>query len=457
MLQPEQSGVLSSESWSKIKALQKKLQQQQTSRSRTRVNTTDTNDGGDVRSADPQPINSASTSTQQPPQPQQSTVEEMTRKERAPALVANPPSPPHKPPMDFEFRKKTPLAPLQAVAPKKRRASIIIEKQPKAAQVDDLRLKSGAKVMVNQRTYVVDSFIGSGGSCCVYKAAVDGDRENAVALKIVDVTKADREMVKIFKNEIKFLRMLQDDAHVIKMYDSQVTENSIYVVMELGETNFKDFIKNRTAQRRHDAETICFYWREMVKCVSVIHSKNIVHADLKPANFVLVGGSIKLIDFGIAAQIAADEQAVCRKHVQGTLNYISPEAVECRPGGKGFEIPLKSDVWSLGCILYALHFGHAPFAVPKRSQEKQIVAICSEKIRYPAEPPMSPALKDVLKRCLTRDLNERLSVAEILKHPYITKKPLITDDYVRVILDAVNQGATPRTQTKKLKSILETQ
>jgi serine/threonine protein kinase len=63
-----------------------------------------------------------------------------------------------------------------------------------------------------------------------------------------------------------------------------------------------------------------------------------VHADLKPANFVLVKNMVKLIDFGIAAQIVTNENTVYRKGVQGTLNYISPEAVSCRPNGDGYEV-----------------------------------------------------------------------------------------------------------------------
>lgn len=63
-----------------------------------------------------------------------------------------------------------------------------------------------------------------------------------------------------------------------------------------------------------------------------------MHADLKPANFVLVNSLLKLIDFGIAAQIVADETTVYRKGVQGTLNYISPEAISCRPNGDGYEV-----------------------------------------------------------------------------------------------------------------------
>lgn len=63
-----------------------------------------------------------------------------------------------------------------------------------------------------------------------------------------------------------------------------------------------------------------------------------MHADLKPANFVLVNNILKLIDFGIAAQIVSNEKTVYRRGVQGTLNYISPEAVNCRPNGDGYDV-----------------------------------------------------------------------------------------------------------------------
>ena len=66
----------------------------------------------------------------------------------------------------------------------------------------------------------------------------------------------------------------------------------------------------------------------------------IIHADLKPANFVLVGGTIKLIDFGIAARMHGTEKVVYRRSLQGTLNYISPEAVEYRSDEGCYEVRL---------------------------------------------------------------------------------------------------------------------
>lgn len=93
----------------------------------------------------------------------------------------------------------------------------------------------------------------------------------------------------------------------------------------------------------------------MLEAVHVIHEEKIVHSDLKPANFVLVQGRIKLIDFGIAKAIANDTTNIQRDQQIGTVNYMSPEAIEetRRPDGKKvMKLGRASDVWSLGCILY---------------------------------------------------------------------------------------------------------
>lgn len=94
---------------------------------------------------------------------------------------------------------------------------------------------------------------------------------------------------------------------------------------------------------------------QMLEAVQVIHEERMVHSDLKPANFVLVKGSLKLIDFGIAKAIPNDTTNIQRDQQIGTINYMSPEAIEdthTLPGKKVHKLGRPSDVWSLGCILY---------------------------------------------------------------------------------------------------------
>lgn len=93
----------------------------------------------------------------------------------------------------------------------------------------------------------------------------------------------------------------------------------------------------------------------MLEAVHVIHEDKIVHTDLKPANFVLVRGELKLIDFGIAKAIANDTTNIQRDQQLGTVNYMSPEAIaetKRTDGKRIMKLGRPSDVWSLGCILY---------------------------------------------------------------------------------------------------------
>jgi serine/threonine-protein kinase TTK/MPS1 len=85
----------------------------------------------------------------------------------------------------------------------------------------------------------------------------------------------------------------------------------------------------------------------MLEAVQTIHEKKIVHCDLKPANFVLVKGSLKLIDFGIAKAVANDTTNIQHEHQVGTLNYMSPESIEetQTANGKRLNVCTVSCLW----------------------------------------------------------------------------------------------------------------
>lgn len=144
--------------------------------------------------------------------------------------------------------------------------------------------------------------------------------------------------------------------------------------MELGETDFGEILRSHTSAENPglDLATIRYYWREMLGCVASVHEYNIVHSDLKLANFLLVNSRIKLIDFDIAGAIQDDTINMHRENLVGTPNYMAPEALLDSNITTHIDMPKNestklvklgklSDIWSLACILYFMVYGTQPF------------------------------------------------------------------------------------------------
>lgn len=235
-----------------------------------------------------------------------------------------------------------------------------------------------------------------------------------------------------FENEIALLRRLRGEAHVIQLIDHEVNlqESKILVLLESGETDLAQILKdvaaagpqqaNGVLRPALDPSSIRFYWRQILQCVDVCHRHKIIHQDLKPSNFVLVKGRLKLIDFGIAKQVGSNTTSVLQENQVGTLNYMSPEAVTPDDEQGGSKVSRASDVWSLGCILYQMVYGQTPFS-HINNPIKKLQAIAKQPIKFP--PISEPLLFDVLQRCLERDTSRRPSIEDLLQHPFLEAAP----------------------------------
>lgn len=103
------------------------------------------------------------------------------------------------------------------------------------------------------------------------------------------------------------------------------SENLLYMVMEKGDSDLRNFLQtHKTAMPLY---TLMNLWHQMLQSVNYIHRKDVIHSDLKPENFLLVNGRLKLIDFGISSKIAVDATSIIKYSQVGTFNYISPEAL----------------------------------------------------------------------------------------------------------------------------------
>ncbi|PVU95207.1 hypothetical protein BB560_005874 [Smittium megazygosporum] len=240
-------------------------------------------------------------------------------------------------------------------------------------------------IKVNNRVYTKVCLSGRGGSSKVYK--VLGSKNELYAIKRVSLGKTDPLVIQGYMDECKLLRQLEGNPFIIQLYDSEVQKERglFYMVMELGEIDLAGLIR-RHGETPLSMNFIRLYWEQMLKAVQTIHEAKIVHSDLKPANFLLVKGSLKLIDFGIAKAIGNDTTNIHRDQQIGTVNYMSPEALLDTNAGNGkklMKLGCSSDVWSLGCILYQLCYGCTPFS--KLSMFQKLVAIPNpqHKISYP--------------------------------------------------------------------------
>lgn len=200
--------------------------------------------------------------------------------------------------------------------------------------------------------------------------------------------------------------------------------------MEAGDLDFNTILREKHAQHsRYDPVFVRFYWKEMLECVQSIHKYDIVHSDLKPANFVSVHGRLKLIDFGIANAIQTDETVNVHRDAQiGTPNYMSPESLidsnqvgGPRTSGKPKLVKLgkPSDIWSLGCILYQMVYGTPPFGhLPHHYARCHAIVNWNHPIDFPevglGGMKVPHSLARTMKRCLSRDPHTRPTAAELL-------------------------------------------
>ncbi|KAI1007328.1 hypothetical protein K3495_g892 [Podosphaera aphanis] len=301
------------------------------------------------------------------------------------------------------------------------------------------------RVKVNGKIFTRLDCIGRGGSSRVYRVMAENSK--FFALKKVSLDDADESAVRGFKGEIDLLKKLEDVERVIRLYDFELNEEkgTLTVLMEMGELDMNKILELRlkSDDSKFDPSFVRHYWKEMLECLQAIHEHDIVHSDLKPHNFVLVQGRLKLIDFGIANAIQIDETVNVHRDTQiGTPNYMSPESLmdsNARPDSRGrienapklMKLGKPSDVWSLGCILYQMTYGRAPFAhIPNQMQRCQAIINPHYHIEYPATGvgniAVPASLIQTLQQCLNRNQHQRPSATALLAHtdPFLYPREL---------------------------------
>jgi serine/threonine-protein kinase ULK/ATG1 len=244
--------------------------------------------------------------------------------------------------------------------------------------------------------YSLHNEIGRGMYSTVFRA-VNMKTKQEVAIKQVRAEKF-KQFPKLEEgtyNEINILSNLESCPHIIKYFDMLKTVNNFYFVYEYcnGGT-LEKLLKEKGSLSERQAIA---YFAQIVEAFRVLNKNNIMHRDLKPENLLLHDGIIKLADFGFCKPLENEDEI--SKTMLGSPIYMAPEIL------KGESYSIKSDIWSLGVVLFRMLYGYCPFE--SNNIGKLIMAIDQEDLKIPEKPYVSPEVLKLMRRMITKNPNMR--------------------------------------------------
>src|SRR5262245_62116419 len=206
--------------------------------------------------------------------------------------------------------------------------------------------------------YRIEEVIGRGGMGVVYRA-YDLRLRRTVALKLVTPELAlDDRFRERFARETELI-MSFEHPNVIPIYDAGEVDGRLYLAMRLvGGTDLRELLRAEGALEPARALAIC---RQVASALDAAHAKGLVHRDVKPSNVLLDENEhVYLADFGLTRRLDEPASAATGDRSVGTPAYLAPEQIESKP------VDARTDVYSLGCLLFECLTGAPPFAQGSR-------------------------------------------------------------------------------------------
>lgn len=259
--------------------------------------------------------------------------------------------------------------------------------------------------VLNDR-YEMGSPLGKGGMAHVYRGT-DRVLDRTVAIKVLSGKYAsDDSFVTRFRREAQAAAGL-NHANIVGVYDTGDEGRMHYIVMEYVEGETLGDVLRR--EGRLDPERAAAVAAEVATALHAAHEKGLVHRDVKPGNVMIDSeGRVKVVDFGIA-RAAADDTLTQTGLILGTASYLSPEQAQGRP------VDARSDTYSLGCVMYEMLTGQAPFSgdTPVAIAYKHV----NETPPRPSElePSIPPHLDEAVTRALEKDPDARFPTAQAFR------------------------------------------
>ncbi|PWA84300.1 Calcium/calmodulin-dependent/calcium-dependent protein kinase [Artemisia annua] len=254
--------------------------------------------------------------------------------------------------------------------------------------------------------YEVGKLLGYGAFAKVYHGW-DIESQQSVAIKAINKHRIIKVgLTKHIKREISAMRRLRHP-NIVRLHEVLANQKKIYFVLEYAKGGE---LFSKVSRSRFSEVLSRRYFQQLISAIGYCHSRGVYHRDLKPENLLLdENWNLKVTDFGLSwvtEQVKSDEllHTMC-----GTPAYVAPEIL----AKKGYD-GAKVDIWSCGIILYVLNAGYLPFNDPNLMVMYR--KIYKGEFRVPRW--TSPELKHFLSRLLDTNPHTRITVQEILSHPW---------------------------------------
>ena len=262
--------------------------------------------------------------------------------------------------------------------------------------------------------YEVRQKIGKGKFGLV-KCGINKETKKQVAIKIMAKKNMDKSDLELAKVEIDILKIGQHP-NIIKLYDIYENENYIYIIMEY--CSGGDLLSYFEHYDYELKETkVCGIIHKLSMAIYYLHSYGIVHRDLKPENILMTDltpeADIRLLDFGLSKIVGNEEKCT---EPYGTLSFVAPEVLQGKPYDKSV------DLWSIGIIAFLLLCGYLPFD-DKHSEREIARQTIQDPVPFETKiwNKYTPEAKSFVEGLLQKKPEKRLSIKEVLEHPWIKK------------------------------------
>ncbi|XP_041519818.1 serine/threonine-protein kinase ULK2 isoform X3 [Microtus oregoni] len=274
--------------------------------------------------------------------------------------------------------------------------------------------------VVGDFEYSKRDLVGHGAFAVVFRGRHRQKTDWEVAIKSINKKNLSKSQILLGK-EIKILKELQHE-NIVALYDVQELPNSVFLVMEY--CNGGDLADYLQAKGTLSEDTIRVFLHQIAAAMRILHSKGVIHRDLKPQNILLSyanrrksnvsGIRIKIADFGFARYLHSNTMAAT---LCGSPMYMAPEVIMSQ------HYDAKADLWSIGTVIYQCLVGKPPF----QANSPQDLRMFYEKNRslMPSIPrETSPYLANLLLGLLQRNQKDRMDFEAFFNHPFLEQVPV---------------------------------